>query len=263
VYSQIIGSITVYTRNGKPVAGLIINEMTAAEISGSNSYWISRYPNARLIGNSSATYNCHSYAWNMIDGGPTCWINRSEPVTADPSNYSNIANYWTNDYFYSTASQAVSQRVHYYDSDHSAILETYIVVPKYRSKWGSGPLMEHAISDCPYPGGRAYYTSPSSTSYDYGNLSCSDWDGFIKKETNVTFGIPSNAPTGSGIQAVWSVLDQHGDDAVENGRATIISMSSTSITVQYHTVGIHEILCTFYSEGVHRGYSSYSPIIQN
>lgn len=35
------------------------------------------YPNATEQGTATttSTYNCHSYAWNMSEGGPTCWIN--------------------------------------------------------------------------------------------------------------------------------------------------------------------------------------------
>lgn len=52
-----------------------INEMTSQEIAELNSFTIKTYPNATFLSNSSATYNCHSYAWNVSDGGKKYWIN--------------------------------------------------------------------------------------------------------------------------------------------------------------------------------------------
>lgn len=76
-------SITIYTKYGNPVDALSISEMSPQEIAESNSYAISHYPNATFISNASATYNCHSYAWNISDGGSRCWINAAKKLTYD------------------------------------------------------------------------------------------------------------------------------------------------------------------------------------
>lgn len=90
------------------------------------------YPQATELNPPSATttYNCHSYAWNRSEGGPICWIDTPGDDT-----------YWTDQSYIETTEQLAS-KISYYNDDHSArqtsILGTYV------SKWGSGPLMQHA-----------------------------------------------------------------------------------------------------------------------
>jgi hypothetical protein len=90
------------------------------------------YPNAILQGtaSSTSTYNCHSYAWNMSEGGPTCWIN----TPADDT-------YWT-DQSYVETTEAYASKISYYDDDHSA--RQTATQGMYISKWGNKVLMLHA-----------------------------------------------------------------------------------------------------------------------
>lgn len=64
--------IMVQTHNGYNVVGMILPELAPLAIAQRNVYYQHEYPNATFISTSTRTYNCHSYAWNMTDGGPTC-----------------------------------------------------------------------------------------------------------------------------------------------------------------------------------------------
>ncbi|MDR2911118.1 MAG: hypothetical protein LBV47_07130 [Bacteroidales bacterium] len=50
-------------------------EFSAADIAFATNKARNSYPQATVLANASNTYNCHSYAWNMKEGGPTCWLN--------------------------------------------------------------------------------------------------------------------------------------------------------------------------------------------
>ena len=109
--------------------------------------------NVILIDSSSRTYNCHSYAWNISEGGATCWIEYGGI---------NLSKYWTND-LYSSATQGNNYgytRV-YYSGDHSA-LSSY-GTSYYTSKWGEGPLVRHSPTTVPasYTTNRTYYYAPA------------------------------------------------------------------------------------------------------
>ena len=62
----------IYTKCGKPVEALTIQEMSSSEMEQIDNYYTQTYPNAVMLARSSNQYNCHSYAWNMSDGGPKC-----------------------------------------------------------------------------------------------------------------------------------------------------------------------------------------------
>ena len=75
------------------------------------------------------TYNCHSYAWNMTEGGLTCWLEQG----------AGLHRYWL-DLSYVETTEA--ENFFYYNGDHSAVVS--ITHPgKYESKWGPSLLMRH------------------------------------------------------------------------------------------------------------------------
>lgn len=122
--------ITVYTIFGEGVQGIPRSEeLTPNEIQILDSTYTTNFPNATFLDHSSTTYNCHSFAWNMTDGGTTCWINAGV-------NNSNISKYWNSDYYVSCSSSS-TVKIHYYNSDHSAKRSS--VSGMYESKWGSAP----------------------------------------------------------------------------------------------------------------------------
>jgi hypothetical protein len=92
------------------------------------------YPEAEILANASATYNCHSYAWNMTEegGGTICWLNQ------DPD----LHLYW-DDGSYEETTEANAVKFFYYTGDHSAVKSTSHA-GKYESKWGSFPLVRHS-----------------------------------------------------------------------------------------------------------------------
>jgi hypothetical protein len=86
---------TVYTTNNWDTAPLIAawEAQAAAEIS--RNQWTT----ANKLGPATSHYNCHSYAWNVVEGGSSAntWINQ----TLDNGN-PNLSKYWTNDAYTST-----------------------------------------------------------------------------------------------------------------------------------------------------------------
>lgn len=107
------------------------------------------YPDAIELNAPSAStaYNCHSYAWNMSEGGPACNISRY-----------NSGPYWLNGSYEEVTNPELASKIFYYDDDHTGIItdDGYII-----SKWGELPLMKHRIDDGPeyycMDGTRVYY----------------------------------------------------------------------------------------------------------
>ena len=122
--------------------------------------------------NATGTYNCHSYAWYMSEGGTnTYWINAS---TRDDYNISylitlpgisNISKYWT-DGSYIEVPESVATKVFYgscgnwgyigqwiWDDlcDHSAVrITSGPNAGLYESKWGSAGRYIHQADESPY-----------------------------------------------------------------------------------------------------------------
>jgi len=230
--------ITIYTRWGQSVQGHINTEMTSSEINSLNAQYTSLYPQATLLGNSSSTYNCHSYAWNMWDqGGPTCWINASISASND-----NIKKYWTNDY-YALTNNSNAPLIFYPSGDHSAVKSS--VSGKYESKWGSAPLMRHAPDYGPYTNmaNRQYYAVIFVT-------------GFITGEDmpklNVPYGYSSPSPGVSPVYYVWRVDSPHDDPSYYD----LISSSSYA-TITYYKQTIFEVYCDVYNSNNNQHVGSF------
>jgi hypothetical protein len=216
--------ITVYTGFGEGVQGILRSEeLTANEIQLLDSIYTTNFPNATFLDHSSTTYNCHSYAWNMIRGGTTCWIN------AGPNN-SNISKYWTNDYFVSCSSNS-AVIIHYYNSDHSAI--TSSISGMYISKWGSAPLMRHAPSYGPYSnmGSRNYYNVRTYQMDGPGEVTVGDNNNYVVL-------LPFN-----GMYCVWDVTNAKGE---EDGFSQNISGNVN--TLNFQRAGIFEVYSYIYSQ---------------
>lgn len=136
--------ITIYTHNGYSVQGIVSPELfTPYEKNQIDQGFILMYPNATFVSSTTTTYNCHSFAWNMSDGGTTCWINATIYTIND-----NLGQYWSDGYYWPTI-QENGNKVYFAGADHSAICWG-IDNNTYKSKWGSGPLMIHSFNECPY-----------------------------------------------------------------------------------------------------------------
>ena len=137
-------SITVRTPFDKPLSCYHYDEMTQYWIGRYNDDAVSEHPDATFISSSTNNYNCHSYAWYDNSTSNTAWMN---------SYYSSsfqLSKYWTNDVYVECDDDSDATRVYYesdpWTSDHSAIR---LPSGKFRSKWGSGPVMEHDWNDVP------------------------------------------------------------------------------------------------------------------
>ncbi|HIS61749.1 MAG TPA: hypothetical protein IAC14_05810 [Candidatus Scybalomonas excrementigallinarum] len=144
--SDITPRLSVRTPNGSSVTVYTLGEISATERKQLDDYAKKAYPNATLISNSTAKYNCHSYAWYLRDANNIYWMN-------DPSLYMSDGSYTKIASGVSNYTAIASNDIIYY-TDHSAVSHTnggstikYITV---YSKWGQGPLMSHRVHDCPY-----------------------------------------------------------------------------------------------------------------
>ena len=141
-------TVELYTPNGTKLYAGINSEFI--NIQQDTAYWNNwaknNSLNPKLLGNSSNTYNCHSYAWNMTKGGPTCWLGDLSPVDW----------YWEDGSY--VACNAYEATHIFYSGHHSAVKLPY-TYGKYVSKWSKGPLMEHDPEDVPsiYGSPIAYY----------------------------------------------------------------------------------------------------------
>lgn len=233
---------TIYTKGGQAIEVIIRDEWySETEIQEINDECCEDFPLATLLADATSTYNCHSYAWNLSDGGTTvCWINQ---FTA--SGQANLSKYWTNDY-YSETTEANAVKVFYYLSDHSAIVSP-TVTGMYESKWGSAPLMRHAPSYGPYlnMSYRKYYKHivPTPTT---GFITCSNGIGSIGR--NVAANYCAVMSSSSTITMVCSIETAKGDDAIEEGYAVVNNTFSNGVNVTFTRVGIYEMYLNFYNQ---------------
>jgi hypothetical protein len=143
--------VTIYT-----LKGTSLDEHTRSEyLSYQDKVNISAdvqqtYPQATELNSPSATttYNCHSYAWHISEGGSICTI-------AYYSGDTNESVYWT-DGSYVETTESYASKISYTSDDHSAIQTSSQGI--YISKWGNGPLMRHTRDYGPYDmSSRKYY----------------------------------------------------------------------------------------------------------
>lgn len=129
------------TPNNSRIEGVLFDELSDYEKQQIKAQIRNQYPDAQISDDPSNLYNCHSYAWNMVEGGPKCWINK---IKEDSS--ANLSLYWE-DHSYEQTNGSLFNKIHYYQGDHSAVPSG--VAGKYESKWGNGPLVRHAPTDVP------------------------------------------------------------------------------------------------------------------
>jgi hypothetical protein len=116
---------TVYVSASRDTPALLVYW----EASAAN--WITiNQSNAEKVGQATSNYNCHAYAWHIIDCGhdENCWLSNLG---------TNLSQYWTNDvYSLTTSTYLGGHKKIYYGSvaDHSAVpINAY---GKVSSKWG-------------------------------------------------------------------------------------------------------------------------------
>ncbi|MDO5442818.1 MAG: hypothetical protein Q4G10_04040 [Bacteroidia bacterium] len=133
--------VSLHTPFGHILCGIDFPEYSPAEIVSITDCYEEHYPYAIVYRPASNQYNCHFFAWEPINpSGGNHWLN---PYYGS---IFQLSYFWTNDLFVnSTESEA--EKVHYYQSDHSAIV---LSSEDYISKWGNGPVMVHAPEYGPY-----------------------------------------------------------------------------------------------------------------
>ncbi|MBS1574998.1 MAG: T9SS type A sorting domain-containing protein [Bacteroidetes bacterium] len=147
----------VSTPKGSSVTAYITSELSASERAYWDNYFSS--PNRTYIQyfndgySSSGRFNCHGYAWNMVEGEPVRWIGYY--VTTDEDIY------MTDGSYIRVCTETYPGKVSWVGGDHSAI--TTATPGRWRSKWNAYPLIEHNKDDTPYGSNYAYYASTKIT----------------------------------------------------------------------------------------------------
>ena len=139
------GNDTVHTPNQTPVS---VISMVADYNEETRLFWdeffTSHYSNAIYVGPTTMSYNCHTYAWYMR--GDTTMVHY---WMLDPLNY-------YSDYSYEETNDSTeAEIICYYEKDNNDVYDLThsarrIGTGVYESKWGSGPLMIHSLTECPY-----------------------------------------------------------------------------------------------------------------
>jgi hypothetical protein len=94
---------TVLTCKGGTISANIYPEFSQAQITSANNQTTSQYGylGITFLDNSSAQYNCHSYAWHLREGNTNkVWINNaSQQIGSCYDQTNNIDKYWTDGCF--------------------------------------------------------------------------------------------------------------------------------------------------------------------
>lgn len=234
----------IYTTYGKSlVASTQPESLSTAEILALDLENTLLHPAATLLSSSTATYNCHSYAWRMSEGGDTRWIDGSlfgQPTLDGTVNsYSdNIEAYWT-DGLYAPTTFSKKDKIYYYRGDHSATVSS--VTGKYESKWGCGPLMRHSPTDCPsiYNASYQSYYRPCDLI-----LQCSAGIGTVSVYQSCTYSAV-DIPLGISSSYSWSVVDPKGEETI-GIHAFVQNATASSAQISFNHTGTYEITLTRY-----------------
>ena len=108
-----IDTVHLYTPNKSRVIATLYTEMSPYDIEYYTDKYVNEWPDAELLAPASALYNCHSYAWNMVERGrPICWLGRKREVW----------NYWLDNSYVETTKAYAEKYVwfHFFEYDYSA-----------------------------------------------------------------------------------------------------------------------------------------------
>lgn len=136
-----LGNYQIRTPLFQTLDGILRSEWSDDIIELKDSI-VDSYSGAILRSHSSARYNCHSFAWYQSLTSNQVWLNCESPLT----NNFQLNKYWTAD-LYESCTSINGEIVYYPNGDHSGIV---LSNGNVLSKWGDGPLVEHAPGNCPY-----------------------------------------------------------------------------------------------------------------
>ena len=251
----------IYTPNGTSVEVWYRTEMSSDDISYCNTYYPEQFPNATFVSTATATYNCHSYAWNMVEGGPTCWLNAT--LESESSGYNNLKKFWTDDSYIETTEENAT-KVFYFRSDHSAVIKT--AGSLYISKWGAAPLMEHAPGYGPYDDmiNRRYYKINDEEDDEYNYVTGNLIPGSDIFPIGVEFEFTSGVYTEEDYEYEWSVDEDGESDAIASGKVSLNVKDSPYVAyVTFLKQGIFNVnLVVYDKQGRLRGNFTSQAIVQ-
>lgn len=229
--------VLIYTPTFQELIGTSRSEMSQDQINYCNNLATSSHPRATLVGPSSTLYNCHSYAWYYNSQNNRIWLNDSV------NNTNQLDKYWDSNGVYVSCSASDAERIFYIctGGDHSAIvLNSNQVI----SKWGPWALMQHDISDCPYPTNNLQYYKFQPGDYcrrtPFPNIS---GNSLFVINTQQTFSVPKRFP---GLTTNWTV-ENIANPANTSSFSTMI-ISSGLMLVCYE-VGAYRVRANFNYRG--------------
>ena len=227
----------IYTLYNKSIEVFDPIELNSTEIAYNNNKYTSMYPEAEFLGSSTASYNCHYYAWGMRDNPTPHWMNFKNSQGND-----NVSKYWSTDEYKQTSSTSNYTNVYYSKGDHSARKSS--INGKVESKWGACPLMRHDIGYCPYNSKsleyyiESTYVGPLYTSYGYGETTVGSNDDYY---------IPTGSIPASGLTFSWEVVTAKGDDAIELGYACLSITGYAQAKIKFTKPGLYEVSLSGYN----------------
>lgn len=80
----------------------------SAEHNVSLEFINGNYPNVTIVKDALCEYNCHAYAWYVIEGGQNCWINCGPSLTTP----TNVSKFWE-DGTYEECTKSEAKKVFY------------------------------------------------------------------------------------------------------------------------------------------------------
>lgn len=183
---------TVYLQNNWDTPAV-----KAAAEAWAAQWVIDNNSDAVRIGAATSNYNCHSYAWNVVEGksSSNAWLNQTH--NGNP----NLDKYWTNDAYTSTTTVNDHEKIFYSSSDHSAV--TTGTSGKVRSKWGVCGLYEHSTAQCPYNSGALqYYKLVDPTISGSAELLCNNYQGTFSELSFTNIALSYDWSTSSPLNEV-------------------------------------------------------------
>lgn len=217
-YGQYI-DVTINTHRSSTVGEEFIEtDFTSAEAAARDNLALTAYPSAILLQTSTMYYNCHGFAWHIIEGGNNVWI-----IGDNQSGDNGLLPYiqGTNASYEEVASPVGATKIAYEiwnienQFSHSAIPTSH--PDTVISKWGEGPLVKHHYADCEYYG--------SLMTLKYYKLKVDDINGHSQICDQETYSIPYLSPT---TDVTWSASSSININSSGNGQATASPATTTN-----------------------------------
>ena len=214
------------------------DEMSSYEIYTTTLAYAQNYPYAIVHAVASGTYNGNGYVWLVND--PTDTDNVATEDNSWLENYdgynpllNQMARFWGNDY-YKDCNESDAEMFYYGTiADHSAV--PYVgSSTNYISKWGSGPLMEHAPAYCPYSTSdiSRYKIRTDSTDADC-NVTGPDW--VYINESNI-YNCDKNIGSFRAVTSVeWSA-------EAYSGNTSSFSWDATTRSLTCYQAGAYKVI---------------------